>query len=147
MNIPSEMLKLLNGEKFCTLATSYANRPYAFLMVFTYLPSENLLILSSRTDSSKVKHIKENPEVALLLYNTGKGGEPPISCTLHGSAAVLPSANDSFYRECHYSNHRDKGAFIMGENISILTVKLRHAVMSDAKDSVSTWAAEDSCNN
>ncbi len=144
MNLPAEMLRLLNGEKFCTLATSYANRPHAFLMVFTYLPPENLLIMSSRTDSGKVKHLKENPEVALLLYNTGKGGEPPISCTLYGTATVLPTANDSYYRESHYERHRDKGTFIKGKNISIISVKLRNAVMSDAKDSVHTWAAEDS---
>jgi nitroimidazol reductase NimA-like FMN-containing flavoprotein (pyridoxamine 5'-phosphate oxidase superfamily) len=145
MNLPSEMLRLLKGEKLCTLATSYVNRPHAFLMVFTYLSPENLLIMSSRTDSSKVKHIQENPEVALLFYNTGKGSEPPISCTLYGTASVLPPANDSYYRESHYDHHRDKGTFIKGENISIIAVKLRHAVMSDAQDSVNTWAAEDNC--
>ena len=145
MNLPAEMLRLLKGEKFCTLATSYANRPHAFLMVFTYLSSENLLIMSSRTDSSKVKHLEENPEVALLFYPTGKGSEPPLSCTFYGKAAVVPPANDIYYRESHYDHHRDKGAFIKGENISIITVKLRHAVMSDAQDSVTTWTAEDTC--
>ncbi len=144
MNLPPEMLGLLNGEKLCTLATSYANRPHAFLMVFTYLPPENLLILSSRTDSSKVKHIKANREVALLFYSTGTEREPPISCTLYGTASVLTPANDSYYRESHYNHHRNKGAFIKGENISIITIKPRHAVMSDTQDRVKTWAAEDS---
>lgn len=145
MNLPLEMLRLLKGEKFCTLATGYSNRPHAFLMVFTYLSSENLIIMSSRTDSSKVKHIERNPEVALLLYNTGKDDEPPISCAFYGTALVLSPAKDNYYRESHYDNHRDKGVFIKGDNISIITVKLRHAVMSDAQDNVNTWAEEESC--
>ncbi len=146
MKLPAEMLRLLNGEKLCTLATSYANRPHAFLMVFSYLSQENLIIMSSRTDSSKVKHIEENKEVALLFYNTGKAGEPPISCTLFGTASIVPTANDSYYRENHYEHHRNKGAFIKGENISIITVNLRHAVISDAQDRVKTWSAEDKCS-
>jgi len=144
LNLPPEMLRLLNGEKLCTLATSYANRPHAFLMVFTYLAPENLIILSSRTDSSKVKHIKANREVALLFYSTGTESEPPISCTIYGTASVLPPANDTYYRESHYNHHQDKGAFIRGENISIITVTPRQAVMADAQDRVKTWTAEDS---
>ncbi len=145
MDLPEEMLRLLKGEKFCTLATSYANRPHAFLMVFTYLSQENLIILSSRTVSSKVKHMEENNEVALLFYNPTKTGEPPISCTIYGTASILLTANGSYYRESHYDHHRDMGAFIKGENKSIITVRLRNAFMSDTQDNVKTWSAETNC--
>ncbi len=145
MKLPPEMLRLFNGERFCTLATSSANRPHAFLMVFTFLSQENLLILSSRSESRKVKQIEENNEVALLFYNPGKSDEPPISCTLYGTASILPNSNDTYYREIHCNHHPDKKSFIKGENISIITVKFRHAFISDAKDNVKSWTAEDSC--
>jgi len=143
LKLPAEMLRLFKGERFCTLATSSANRPHAFLMVFTYLPRENLIILSSRGESRKVKQIEENNEVALLFYNKGKSDEPPISCTLYGTALILPNSNSTYYREIHCNHHPDKKAFIKGENISIILVNLQHAVLSDAQDNVKIWKMED----
>jgi hypothetical protein len=35
------------------------------------------------------------------------------------------------------------GAFILGENISVITVRINHASLSDVKDSVRNWSAED----
>lgn len=139
MNIPAEIVKLLQRENFCILATSYQDHPHVSLMNFTYKDEEELIVLSSREDTIKVKNINNNPEVALLFYNLGDNKEAPISCTIHGTATVVGSDRDAHYRKLHYNKHRHMGAFIEGENISIITVSIKHAALSDVEDKVRTW--------
>ena len=139
MEIIDQLLKLLEREKFCFLATSYEDHPHVSLMNFTYLQEEKLIILSSRANTTKVKYIKKNPSVALLLYSLGGEGQPPVSCTLYGTAHVVSPDKDRLFRESHYGKHRDMGNFIEGENISVITVRIEHAALSDLDDSVHTW--------
>ncbi len=140
-DIYADVLHLLEKEKFCSLATSYGNNPHVCLMNFTYLAEEDLMILSSRTDTTKVLHMGKNPSVAVLLYSLGGQGEESRSCTLYGKATILPAENDRFYRKAHHKHHPTMGAFIMGENISIITVRIEHAALSDQADHVQTWSA------
>ena len=146
MNIPPEILALLEAEKFCFLSTSYRDRPHVCLMNFTFLKDEALIILSSRLDTIKVKNILKNPTVALLFHNLGNGEEIPVSCTLYGTASVLPPDQDVPYREIHYQNHQDMGTFIMGSNICIIGVGIQGATLADIKDRVRTWSTADSLN-
>ena len=143
MKIPEEMVKLLRREKFCVLATSHQDHPHASLMNFTYLEEEKMIIMSSREDTAKVQNIKENPEVALLLYDLGEGGEAPVSCTIHGSATLAGPESYAHYRERHYQKHQQMGAFIQGENISMIAVSIKHAALSDVEDKVRTWNQRD----
>lgn len=142
MNILTKITQLLETEKLCFLATSYKDRPHLSLMNFTYLAEEKLVILSSRADTTKVRYIKNNPKIALLLYHSGNNGEIPVSCTLHGTATVLQADKEMYYRDIHLKKHKDMGAFIEGDNVSIITVKLRHATLSDLEDRVYNWTAE-----
>jgi len=142
MNMPTEVLKLLKKENFCFLATSYQDYPHVCLMNFTYLEDEKLIILSSREDTTKVEHIKNNPDVAILLYNLGGSGEMPISCTLNGMATLLSPDTDQYYRDYHYKKNLHMGTFIMGENIVVITVRVKHVTLSDVEDSVRTWTQD-----
>ena len=144
MNMPVEVEKLLKTENFCFLATSYQDYPHVCLMNFTYLADEELIILSSRKDTTKVNHIKSNPDVALLLYNLGGSGEMPISCTLNGTATLVSPDSNPHYRKYHYKKHLHMGTFIMGENISVITVRIKHAALSDVEDKVRTWTQDSS---
>ncbi len=144
MKMPVEIEKLLKTENFCFLATSYQDYPHVCLMNFTYLEDEELIILSSREDTTKVIHIKNNPVVALLLYNLGGSGEMPISCTLNCTAALVSPESDTHYREYHYKKHPNMGTFIMGKNISVITVRIKHAALSDVEDKVRTWSKDSS---
>ncbi len=137
----ADVLYLLQKEKLCSLATSYGDNPHVCLMNFTYLVEEDLIILSSRTNTTKVLHMEKNPSVALLLYSLGGQGEESKSCTLYGKATILPAENDRFYREAHHKNHPAMGTFITGENISIIIVRIEHAALSDQADHVQTWSA------
>jgi general stress protein 26 len=139
MNMPEEIEKLLKTENFCILATSYQDHPHVSLMNFTYLEEENLILLSSREDTTKVRNIKNNPEVALLLYNLGGNGEGPVSCTIHGTSTVAGSYSEGQYRAHHYKKHLHMGTFIEGENISMITIEIKHAALSDVEDKVRTW--------
>ncbi len=143
MEMPQRITELLESEKRCVLATSHRNKPHLSLMLFTRPAGSKMVILSSRDETTKVKNIKNNPEVALLLYKTGAGGGGPLSCTLHGTAEILDRAEDHHFREAHYSKHESMGNFILGENISIIAVKIKHAVMADIKGGVQTWSLEE----
>jgi general stress protein 26 len=140
MAVPEQILKLLEEEKFCFLATTYQDHPHLSLMNFTYFKEEELIILSSRANTTKVKYIEKNPAVALLLYSLGDGGQSTVSCTLYGLANVLNPAEDHRYRDSHYSKHKDMGKFITGENIAIITVRINNVALSDLDDRVKTWA-------
>ena len=144
MNIPVEVLNLLKKEKFCFLATSYQDYPHVCLMNFTYLADEGLIILSSREDTTKVNHIKKNPEVAILFYNLGGRREKPISCTLNGIASLLSPDNDQYYRDYHYKKNFHMGTFIIGENIVVITVRVTQITLSDVEDRVRTWTQDPS---
>ena len=111
MNIPSEVLTLLEKEKFCSLATCCQDKPHVSLMNFTYLSEEGLIILSSRENTTKVQHIKNNPAVAVLFFTLGSGRQMPLSCTLYGTAAILNPDKGQLYREIHFNKNRDMGQF------------------------------------
>ncbi len=140
MNIPPEVSKLLKEEKFCSLATSYQDQPHVSLMNFTYLAQEDVVILSSRPDTTKVRHIKNNPAAALLLFSPGGEGGSPLSCTLYGYASLAGGEKESFYREAHYQKNRDMGQFIMDEDIRIIIINIRKVALTDVKDRVRTWS-------
>lgn len=139
MIIPPEVLKLLKEIKFCSLATSYQDQPHVSLMNFTYLPEEGVVILSSRPDTTKVHHIKNNPAAALLLFSPGGEGESPLSCTLYGTAALAEGEKESFYRKAHYQKNHDMSQFILKENV-IITIDIKQASLTDLEDRVRTWS-------
>ncbi len=136
-----KIVELLETEKLCFLATSYQDDPHVCLMNFTYLPGEEMIIMSSRADTTKMQHIAKNPAVAVLLYSPGGGEEMPVSCTLYGTAKILPAGKDSSYRKAHYEKHPLMGTFISGENIFIILVRIEHAALADIEDSVRTWSS------
>lgn len=138
----SEITRLLETEKFCFLATSYQDDPHVCMMNFTYIAEEDVIILSSRNNTKKVQYIEKNPSVALLLYSLGNNGLPPISCTLFGTAVMISPEKDSIYRERHYKKHDDMGKFILGENISVILIRIKSAAVSDDEDNVHNWVPD-----
>lgn len=140
MTLPTEILSLLKSENFCFLATSYQDHPHVSLMNFTYLEDEGLIIISSRRDTTKVSHIRKNPDVAVLLYNLGTEGKMPVSCTIYGTATEVSSDRSHLYREKHYKKHAHMGKFIVGENISVITIRINSTSLSDVEDRVRSWS-------
>ncbi|ODV95364.1 hypothetical protein PACTADRAFT_58092 [Pachysolen tannophilus NRRL Y-2460] len=80
--LPSEVLNLLQTERFVHLATCKDNIPHVSLMNYTYLPPNELygglsstiknepyLILTTPTNTKKFENIKSNKIVSLLIHD------------------------------------------------------------------------------
>ena len=142
MTIPETMLTLLEKEKLCFLSTSYQDRPHVSLMNFTYRHEKELIILTSRSDTTKMSYMRQNPYVALLFTRLSGEDHPPASCTVYGKAQIEDLNKDSVYRQAHLRRHPDMGAFINGEGIAVVTVKIQHASIATIQDQTTRWSAE-----
>ncbi len=131
---------LLEHEKRCSLATCFEDNPHLSLMLFTYLKDEGLVILSSRTETTKIRNIANNSRVALLFYNLGDGKTTSVSCTVHGEAVILKPEDNRHYLEAHLDKHRDMENFISGKDVVLIVVKIKHAALADRDDNVQTWS-------
>ena len=147
MTIPETLLTLLEKEKLCFLSTSYQDQPHVSLMNFTFLKDKGLIVLTSRADTTKVTYMKRNPAVALLFTHFSGGERPPVSCTVYGTAQVVDTHRSHVYREAHLLRHPGMDAFILGDQIAVVTVSLRHVAMADIQDQVSNWSVDDSPDN
>ncbi len=139
MSIPEQLLKLLKNLKLCILATSYCDYPHLSLMNFTYVAEEGVIILSSRSNTTKVENIKRNPRVALLFKGLDEHDQLPLSCTIYGTANVVSKEEDLIYRNKHHKKNHDMSQFINGEHISVIKVNIESAALSDSNDKVKTW--------
>ncbi len=141
MTIPENLLTLLEKEKLCFLSTSHQDRPHVSLMNFTYLPEKELIIFTSRADTTKMSYIQHNPYVALLFTHLSGDNRPPVSCTVYGKAHKEDPQQDSFYRQAHLRRHPGMEPFIIGEHIAVVTVQVQRATIATIQDKVSSWSA------
>lgn len=138
MAIPKKIVSLLEKSTVCFLATSLHDQPHLSLMNFTFLPSEELLILSSRKDTKKFHNILNNPQAALLVYETDPGQEP-LSCTIFGRINIESGEKEAYYRSLHANQNQAMSQFITGPSIYIMTMKIEQAAVTDLADKVFKW--------
>lgn len=131
MDIPKNVKDLLKNKKFCTMATSWENKPYLSLMNFTYVEAENKVILSSRIDSKKYSNIQKNKNISLLLSSITDG----ISATFLGTAVTMEDNEGEQYREMHIKKN-NMPQFIIGDNIGLIIFSIEEIIISDSKDQV-----------
>ena len=136
MNLPQSVYTLLEGEKICFLATCQNDKPHLSMMNYTYLPEEELIIVSTRRNTKKFFNMQKNPAVALLIYRL------PLSCTIYGRADVEQGERTEFYRTLHLAHHRDMQQFISGPEIGIITIRMESAMTADLQDEVISWRPE-----
>lgn len=140
MTIPEKLLTLLEKEKLCFLSTSHQDQPHVSLMNFTYLAERQVIILTTRADTTKMSYMNHNPHVALLFTHLSDTNRPPVSCTVYGKAHVVASHQDDFYRQAHLQRHPNMESFIMGDHISVVTVHIQHGSIANIQDQVSNWS-------
>jgi len=133
MKIPEEIKDLMKNNKLCTMATCWEEKPYLSLMNYTYLESENNIILSSRKNSRKYKNIQKNKNISLLVSSNS----PKKSATLLGTALTISSGdeNEEYYRKLHIENS-DMPQFILGKDINLIIFKIEEIIVSDSQDNV-----------
>ncbi|TJX15183.1 pyridoxamine 5'-phosphate oxidase family protein [Tissierella creatinini] len=139
MVITQKIIKLLQGEKVCTLATCKDNEPYLSLMNFTFDEESQRIILSSRRNSKKFENILSNREVSLLIHNDNPGTplEDIVSVTINGKAYEEDAQRD-YYQKLHTTKHNNRHQFIIGDEIAILLVSIDKIHTSDIHDQVTT---------
>jgi nitroimidazol reductase NimA-like FMN-containing flavoprotein (pyridoxamine 5'-phosphate oxidase superfamily) len=133
MEIPKEIKTLLKNNKLCSMATCWNNQPYLSLMNFTYLESENKVILSTKKNSRKYKNIQKNKNISLLVSSDS----PKKSATFLGKALTISPGDEKekYYRKMHMKNC-DMPQFILGDEISLIIFEIEEIIVSDSQDNV-----------
>ena len=100
--LPSAVVKLLQGSRLCFLATTglSSGEPHLSLMNFTYLQSEELIILCTRQNTKKYNMIEQSNKVAILIHDFPHQRSADIdednyhgkswSITLNGTIIISP---------------------------------------------------------
>lgn len=129
MEIPKAIKDLLENEKLCAMATCWEDKPYLSLMNFTYVESENKVILSSRRNSMKYFNIQKNEHISLLLFSSSY----KLSATFLGTASIMENDDEKHFRELHMKRN-NMPQFIIGDNIGIIVFSIEKIIASDNED-------------
>ena len=107
---PDEVVQLLRSSVLCYLSTLADGAPHLSLMNFTYCPSDEKIIMSTRRDTTKYRALLKNKRVAVLIHDfpaeerqraaaasakaAGRSGDyaQTYSVTLYGSVQVETGA-------------------------------------------------------
>jgi len=131
MNIPKDIIELIENENLCAMATCLENKPYLSLMNFTYLKHENKIILSSRKNSRKYSNIQKNKNISLLISSSSN----KQSATFLGTAVTIDDKNEKNYKEMHKENI-NMPQFISGDNIGLIVFSIEEIIISNSQDQV-----------
>lgn len=127
---------LNNGQ--CCLGTVEGQEPYLSLMFYTFLPAEELIVMSGREGSQKIRNLRSNPRAAVLIHESEQL-ENPHSLTLLGTIEIPVEEQAEKYRALHGQAHPQRSQFITGEDIAILIFIPERAVLADRQDQVTYW--------
>ena len=114
------------------------------LMRFTYLPSEEVIIMSTNKHTKKYDMLLQQRNVALLVHDFGGGsggGSGEYSITLNGNCRILEE-NDprrEIYRQAHLQQNPEYPQFIVGPHIAILLIEVQSARICNIADQVIHW--------
>ena len=121
------------------------------LMNFTYVPEDEIIILTTRRNTTKYQAIEKLDLVTLLIHDfpTDKasraadiGYTKTHSITLYGNVSILSGDDAEEMRSKHLKRHGENySQFIIGENIAVLRVDVSSAKLCNIKDEVTTWEA------
>lgn len=149
---PDEVIELLLSTSSCQLGVTLPDgTSHLCLMIFTYIPKEQRIILSTRRDTAKFQAISQLTFVTLLLHDLkgrdAAAGRMPAtthSITLYGEVAILADADSEVFRAAHLARHGSEyRQFIVGDNVAMLSVSIESARICNSKDQVTRWSKRD----
>jgi hypothetical protein len=154
---------LLRSCALCYLSTIADGSPHLCLMNFTYVQSEEKIVMSTRRDTTKFAALLALPRVALLLHDfpdqhSGRAALPPgagaaagapgggrgqtFSITLYGSVTEETGAEGERLRALHLGRHGPSmQQFICGANVAMISVAVEKAKLCNNSDKVTEWKA------
>jgi general stress protein 26 len=147
--LPPVVQKLLQACRLAYLSTvdTEAGTSHLSLMRFTYLPSEEVIVMSTNMHTKKYDMLLQQRGVALLVHdfgtgNLGEGGE--LSATLNGTCSIVSDADTrERYQKAHLKHNPDYPQFIVGPDIAILCVDVKTARICNIADQVIHYNIQD----
>ena len=158
---PKPIVHLLQSASLCHMGVQLEDgTTHLCLMSFTYVPEEQIIIMSTRRNTTKYRAIEMIDQVTLLIHNFAtdlKLNHEAISnsgyfenanneyanthsITLYGNVNILSGEDAEEMRSKHLERHGDHySQFIVGQNIAVLSVEVESAKICNIKDEVTTW--------
>jgi len=149
---PQPIIDLLQSACLCHMGVTLEDgKTHLCLMNFTYVPEDEIIILTTRRNTTKYQAIEKLDLVTLLIHDfpTDKasraadaGYTKTHSITLYGNVSILGGDDAEEMRSKHLKRHGENySQFIIGENIAVLRVDVSSAKLCNIKDEVTTWEA------
>ncbi|KAL7475852.1 hypothetical protein ACHAW6_001751 [Cyclotella cf. meneghiniana] len=167
--LPDIVRRVLQRCRFAYLSTMdvAANSSHLSLMRFTYLPEEELILMSTNIYTKKYEMLEKQNGVALLIHDFSEGSHGngnenaparltgEYSITLNGTCSVIKDVVlAERYRAAHLKNNPDypqmlmfnqialQMQFIVGKDIAMLRVDVLSARICNINDEVIKWNVE-----
>jgi general stress protein 26 len=142
---PPVVQTLLESCRLAYLSTVDTDTSHLSLMRFTYLASEEVIIMSTNRNTKKYDMLKKQRGVAVLVHDFGgSSSKGEYSITLNGTCSIIQDvAVSERYRKAHLAHNPDYPQFIVGEDIAILCVDVRSARICNIADQVIQWSVMD----
>ena len=149
---PQPIVDLLQSACLCHMGVTLEDgKTHLCLMNFTYIPEEEIIITTTRRNTTKYQAIQKLDLATLLIHDfptdkaaraADKAYAKTHSITLYGNVTILSGDDAEQMRSKHLLRHGDKySQFIIGENIAVLQVDVSSAKLCNIKDEVTTWEA------
>lgn len=160
---PTKVVQLLRSACLCQLGVTLDDSTaHLCLMNFTYDPAQEIIIMSTRRDTTKYQALVKTTRATLLMHDfpTEKAGRDAdkdspssmwaktYSITLYGKVRILdgPAAErcQSLHLERHGEEYRQ---FIVGSDVAIIAIDVERAKICNVADKVEEWSRADKANN
>jgi nitroimidazol reductase NimA-like FMN-containing flavoprotein (pyridoxamine 5'-phosphate oxidase superfamily) len=139
--LPEKIKEALRQNQVCCLGTLNGEEPYLSLMLFTFIEDEEILIMSSQTDSTKIRNMKSNPKTAVLIQ-TDSNSANSVGITLSGTVRIENGERAVNLLNIHRKAHSLNSDFISGNHITVFSFQPRTAIMANQQDQVTYWSEE-----
>ena len=162
--LPEKVIDSLSNSKFIHLATSYKDRPHVSLMNFTFInnkdKNEQLILVATCKNTKKYENLINNKNVSVLVHdwvtntnnaqsndssvlkllqNINQNQVGDISITLDGYVYQIFNNDDEkyqYYKDLHLLENPDAKAFINGDDVSFILIKINESKVSDSNNNV-----------
>ena len=155
---PNPIVDMLQSASLCHMGVQLEDgTTHLCLMSFTYVPEEQIIVMSTRRNTTKYRALENIDQVTLLIHNfaTDKtvrdSTSSDSSCdsrtysnthsiTLYGNVTILSGDDAEDMRSKHLKRHGSTySQFIVGKDIAVLSVEVESAKICNIKDEVTTW--------
>lgn len=165
--LPEQVKELLQSNGFVHLGTSYKDVPHVSLMNYTFITegSDYFIFLTTPKNTQKYSNISQNKNVSILVHdwtltkqqqtpevsdsnsllkflqNLNQNELSQVSATLSGEAQILDSSNPNLdlYKKLHLANNPTAKAFIDGDDIAFVLVKILSSKVADNYNNVDEY--------